>query len=91
VTFTQRSAIVRTIRSVQVDAPAGDLHLTAGGVQEPGFAQVRIAVEACGVCRTDSEFVNDRLPGLSFPITPGPARIPDELTAVEAAPLAWRG
>ncbi|MFG2044816.1 alcohol dehydrogenase catalytic domain-containing protein [Dactylosporangium sp. NPDC048998] len=37
----------------------------------PGFGQVRIAVEACGVCHTDAAFVSAGLPGVSFPEVPG--------------------
>jgi alcohol dehydrogenase len=32
---------------------------------------VRVAVEACGICHSDSLFVNDLWPGVRFPVTPG--------------------
>jgi alcohol dehydrogenase len=38
---------------------------------EPGIGQVRVIVEACGVCHTDAMFVQGALPGLSFPVVPG--------------------
>lgn len=40
-------------------------------IGEPGFGQVRVTVEACGICHTDAGFVNDAFPGLRFPLTPG--------------------
>jgi alcohol dehydrogenase len=32
---------------------------------------VRVAVEACGICHSDSLFVDDLWPGVQFPVTPG--------------------
>ncbi|MGO4424409.1 alcohol dehydrogenase catalytic domain-containing protein, partial [Streptomyces sp. MCAF7] len=40
-------------------------------VPQPGFGQVRIAVEACGICHSDALFVSGGLPGVSFPEVPG--------------------
>ncbi len=37
----------------------------------PGPHQVRIAVEACGVCRTDLHLFDGELPGAPYPLTPG--------------------
>lgn len=38
---------------------------------EPAAGQVRIAVSACGVCRTDLHVIDDELPDTSLPIIPG--------------------
>ncbi|MEZ4334493.1 MAG: zinc-dependent alcohol dehydrogenase family protein [Myxococcota bacterium] len=38
---------------------------------EPGPGRIRIAVSACGVCRTDLHVVDDELPDPSLPIVPG--------------------
>ncbi|MCX4432112.1 alcohol dehydrogenase catalytic domain-containing protein [Streptomyces mirabilis] len=59
------------IRSVFVDEAAGALRVDQREVPDPGPFQVRIAVEACGVCHTDSQMVNGQMPGLAFPMTPG--------------------
>lgn len=37
----------------------------------PGPGQLRIRVEACGVCRTDLHVVDGELPALALPIVPG--------------------
>lgn len=37
----------------------------------PGPGQVRVAIEACGVCRTDLHVVDGELPHPQFPIIPG--------------------
>jgi alcohol dehydrogenase, propanol-preferring len=38
---------------------------------EPGPGQIRLAVEACGVCRTDLHVVDGDLPDPKLPIVPG--------------------
>ena len=40
-------------------------------LQDPGPDQVRIQVEACGVCHTDSVLVNGEIPNLTYPRVPG--------------------
>lgn len=60
-----------TYRVVQVAAANGPFELTEREGVGPGFGQVRIAVEACGVCHTDALFVSGAIPGISFPEVPG--------------------
>ncbi|MBV6699424.1 alcohol dehydrogenase [Kitasatospora aureofaciens] len=60
-----------TYRVAQVNTPNGTLELTERQVPQPGPGQVRIAVEACGVCHTDAAFVSGALPGVTFPEVPG--------------------
>jgi propanol-preferring alcohol dehydrogenase len=38
---------------------------------EPGPSEVRLAVSACGVCRTDLHIIDDELPAAKRPIVPG--------------------
>jgi hypothetical protein len=38
---------------------------------EPGPGEVRIAIEACAVCRTDLHVVDGELPDPALPIVPG--------------------
>jgi D-arabinose 1-dehydrogenase-like Zn-dependent alcohol dehydrogenase len=40
-------------------------------VSEPGAGQVRIRVEACGICHTDAATVTGTYPGLKLPRVPG--------------------
>ncbi|MFJ9817525.1 alcohol dehydrogenase catalytic domain-containing protein [Streptomyces sp. NPDC101151] len=60
-----------TYRVAQVTAPDGTFELAEREVPQPGFGQVRIAVEACGICHSDALFVSGALPGVSFPEVPG--------------------
>ena len=60
-----------TIRSAQVAEAGGPFGIVETELPEPGRGHVRVTVEACGVCRTDSLFVNNAFPGVTFPLTCG--------------------
>src|SRR5262245_66250041 len=60
----------RAYRAVEVASP-GQLRLVQRTTSEPGPGQVRIQVEACGVCHSDSATVDGTLPGISYPRVPG--------------------
>jgi alcohol dehydrogenase, propanol-preferring len=55
---------------VEVSAP-GTLRVVERPIPEPGAGQVRIRVEACGVCHTDAATVMGVYPGLKLPRVPG--------------------
>src|ERR1700676_94348 len=59
-----------TYKAVEVSAP-GVLRVVERQVSEPGAGQVRIRVEACGVCHTDAATVMGIYPGLTLPRVPG--------------------
>ncbi|MFB7333987.1 zinc-binding dehydrogenase [Streptomyces adustus] len=58
-------------RVAQVTTPNGTFEIAERETSQLGPRQVRIAVEACGVCHSDAIFVSNGLPGLSFPEVPG--------------------
>ncbi|CAA9464771.1 MAG: Alcohol dehydrogenase [uncultured Rubrobacteraceae bacterium] len=60
-----------TIRSAQVAEAGGPFGIVETELPEPGRGHVRVTVEACGVCRSDSMFVNAAAPGVTFPLTCG--------------------
>src|ERR1700756_1590426 len=62
--------MVRTYKAVEVSAP-GVLRAVERPITEPGPGQVRIRVEACGVCHTDAATVMGAYPGLTLPRVPG--------------------
>ena len=59
-----------TYKAVEVSAP-GMLQVVERPVSEPGPGQVRIRVEACGICHTDAATVTGGYPGLNLPRVPG--------------------
>src|SRR5215831_6426170 len=59
-----------TYRAIEVTRP-GALNLVQRLLLEPGPGQVRLRVEACGVCHSDSATVDGSFPGISYPRVPG--------------------
>lgn len=59
-----------TYTAVEVAAP-GQLRVVQRRVAEPGAGQVRIRVEACGICHTDAHTVTGTYAGLTLPRVPG--------------------
>lgn len=60
-----------TVRAAQVDTKGGDFRIVESDPREPGRRQVRITVEACGVCHSDAAFVHAAFPGVRFPLVTG--------------------
>src|ERR1700742_3451989 len=60
-----------TFRAAQVNSPRGQLDLVDRTLRDPAPGHVRVAVEACGICHSDAALVDNHLPGLRFPLTPG--------------------
>ena len=59
------------MRAVQVMRAGGPLELVERDVPEPAQGEVRVRIEACGVCHSDSFTVEGLWPGLAFPRIPG--------------------
>ena len=60
-----------TGRAMQVPAAGGAFELVKKEFPEPGPGQVRIKVQACGVCHSDSLTKLGHWPGIKFPRVPG--------------------
>ncbi len=59
------------MRAVQVARPGAALELVEREIPQPGPGTVRIKVEACGVCHSDSVTVEGLMPGIEYPRIPG--------------------
>jgi D-arabinose 1-dehydrogenase-like Zn-dependent alcohol dehydrogenase len=58
-------------RAVQVSAAGGAFEVVKKEFPEPGPGQVRIRVQACGVCHSDSITKFGLFPGIAYPRVPG--------------------
>jgi D-arabinose 1-dehydrogenase-like Zn-dependent alcohol dehydrogenase len=58
-------------RYVQVDKASAPLTLVMRDVPEPRAGEVRVRVEACGVCHSDSVTVDGLFPFVTYPRVPG--------------------
>ncbi|MDR6390811.1 alcohol dehydrogenase [Paraburkholderia phenoliruptrix] len=59
------------MKAVQVEAAGGPLTLVERDLPQPGDGHVRIKVQACGICHSDSLTKEGLWPGLQFPRVPG--------------------
>jgi alcohol dehydrogenase len=59
------------MRAMVVREPGKGLHSEERDVPEPGRHEVRVRVQACGVCHSDSLTVEGHMPGLVYPRIPG--------------------
>jgi D-arabinose 1-dehydrogenase-like Zn-dependent alcohol dehydrogenase len=59
------------MRVVQVSSANGPFELVERDVPTPASRQVRIKVEACGICHSDSFTKMGAFPGMQFPRVPG--------------------
>ena len=57
--------------AAQISKPGGTFEIVEREIPEPGRGEVRIKVQACGVCHSD-QFVKEGLwPGIQYPRVPG--------------------
>jgi D-arabinose 1-dehydrogenase-like Zn-dependent alcohol dehydrogenase len=72
-----------TMKAAQISKPGGDFELVEREIPAPGPGQVRIKVQACGVCHSDVLTKEGLLPGIQYPRVPGHevAGVVDELGA----------
>ena len=68
---------------------AGALELVERDLPQPARGEVRVRVEACGVCHSDSLTVEVQWPGLSLPRIPG-HEIAGVIDALGAGVAGWR-
>jgi D-arabinose 1-dehydrogenase-like Zn-dependent alcohol dehydrogenase len=69
----ERTSFVPSVtgRAVQVPAAGGDFEVVQREFPEPGRGHVRIRVQACGVCHSDSVTKFGLFPGIAYPQVPG--------------------
>lgn len=78
----------QTYKAIIVTAP-GKFELVEKPLPQPGAQQVRIRVEACGVCHSDSATVGGFFPGLQFPRVPG-HEVVGRIDAVGSEVKQWK-
>src|ERR1051326_1562760 len=59
------------MKAAQISKAGGDWELVEREIPEPGPGQVRVTVEACGICHSDALVKDGVWPGLQFPRVPG--------------------
>jgi D-arabinose 1-dehydrogenase-like Zn-dependent alcohol dehydrogenase len=59
------------MRAMQVSRPGGPFEMVEREIPDPGAGSVRIKVQACGICHSDSLTKEGHYPGISYPRVPG--------------------
>jgi D-arabinose 1-dehydrogenase-like Zn-dependent alcohol dehydrogenase len=59
------------MKAVQVTKGGGPFEIVERDIPQPGTGEVRIKVEACGVCHSDSFVKEAHWPGIQYPRVPG--------------------
>src|SRR5947199_710509 len=78
-----------TMRVVQVPRPNGPFEIVERQVPEPGAGAVRIRVQACGICHSDSLVKEGAFPGIAYPRVPG-HEVAGVIDAVGAGVAGWQ-
>lgn len=77
------------MRAMVLERPGRPLRLTDLPRPEPGAGQLLLAVEACGVCRTDLHLLDGELPNPALPVVPG-HEIVARVAGLGAGVQGWR-
>ena len=77
------------MRAVQISSPKGPLEIVEREIPAAGPGLVRIKVQACGVCHSDTLVKEGLWPGLKYPRVPGHEVI-GVVDAVGAGVLQWK-
>ena len=59
------------MKAVQVPKPGADFEIVERDIPSPGLGQVRIRVQACGICHSDVLVKEGIWPGITYPRVPG--------------------
>jgi len=59
------------MKVAQISKPGADFEIVERKIPEPGPGQVRIKVQACGICHSDSLTKEGYWPGIQYPRVPG--------------------
>ena len=77
------------MKAVQISKPGGNFEVVERPIPEPARGQVRIKVEACGICHSDALVKEGHWPGIQYPRVPG-HEIAGRIDAVGADVTLWK-
>ena len=80
---------VKPMKVAQIPKAGGDFEIVEREIPKPGAGQVRIKVQACGVCHSDVFTKEGLWPGIEFPRVPG-HEVAGLIDEVGAGVSAWK-
>ena len=81
--------MARTMRAVEITKPGTPFKLVEKPIPEAGRRQVRIAVDACGICYSDAFVREGHYPGVVYPRVPG-HEVAGRVDAVGEGVTVWK-
>ncbi len=78
-----------SMKAVQISKPGGNFEIVERPIPAPGRGQVRIKVEACGICHSDALVKEGHWPGIQYPRVPG-HEIAGRIDALGADVTLWK-
>jgi D-arabinose 1-dehydrogenase-like Zn-dependent alcohol dehydrogenase len=76
------------MKAAQISKAGGDFELVERDIPEPSAGQVRVKVEACGICHSDALVKEGLWPGLRYPRVPG-HEVAGRIDAIGASVNKW--
>src|SRR5277367_114389 len=80
---------IAPMKAAQVPKAGGEFEMVEREIPQPGAGQVRIRVQACGVCHSDVLTKEGGWPGLTYPRVPG-HEVAGVIDEVGAGVTAWK-
>jgi D-arabinose 1-dehydrogenase-like Zn-dependent alcohol dehydrogenase len=77
------------MRAAQITRPGGPIEIVERPLPQPGAGWVRIKIQACGICHSDSLVKEGYWPGLQYPRIPG-HEVVGIIHAVGAGVTQWK-
>jgi D-arabinose 1-dehydrogenase-like Zn-dependent alcohol dehydrogenase len=77
------------MRVAQVSRARGPFEIVERPIPEPGAGTVRVKVQACGICHSDSFTKEGAFPGIQYPRVPG-HEVAGVIDAVGAGVAGWK-
>ncbi|WP_345780659.1 alcohol dehydrogenase [Haloplanus pelagicus] len=80
--------MTNTMRAAVVTEAGADFDVVERPIPDPDSTEVRVAVDACGICHSDAFVKEGTFPGVSYPRVPG-HEVVGHIDAVGADVTAW--
>ena len=77
------------MKAVQIPKPGGEFQIVERDIPKPGVREVRVKVQACGVCHSDSFTKEGQWPGIQYPRVPG-HEVVGKIDGVGAGISEWK-
>jgi D-arabinose 1-dehydrogenase-like Zn-dependent alcohol dehydrogenase len=88
-TTTEKLIMSSKMKAAQISKAGGDFELVERDIPDPGAGHVRVKVEACGICHSDTLVKEGLWPGLRYPRVPG-HEIAGRIDAIGANVTNWQ-